>query len=160
MRGQGRGALTGVPLRKKRIRGASVLEATLLCPWIFFVFIGAFDTGTYLNALISTEDAVRTAGLYYASSPKSSADAARSCYYALEILRAQANVHARVSACLPAAASVNQAKPVALVATTTAGPDGKPATTVTLTYQTIPLIPIPLLLPGQINITRSVQFKQ
>ena len=124
------------------------------------MFVGAFDVGFYLNALISTENAVRTAGLYYVSSNKTGADMAKSCRYALEILKTQSNVRNAVSACAASPAAMNQALPVALtVSTVSAGPDGQTATTVTVTYQTIPLIPIPLLLTRQVSVTRSVQFK-
>lgn len=156
-----RGALAGAPIEEKCGRkGASVLEATLLCPWVFFIFVGAFDVGFYLNALISTENAVRAAGLYYVSSQKASRDATKSCYYALEILRAQPNVRSAVATCAASPAAVNQATPVALtMSSVSSGPDGQPATTVTVTYQTVPLIPIPLLLARQLSVTRSVEYK-
>ena len=138
-----------------------MVEATLLCPWIFFIFVGAFDVGFYVNALIATENAVRTAGLYYASSPKTASDAAKSCYYALEILRTQANVRTQGKACASSPAAVNQSTPVALtVSSIPSGPDGQPATAVTVTYQTMPLIPIPLLITRQLTVSRSAEFKE
>lgn len=156
-----RGAQAGAPREEKCGRkGASVLEATLLCPWIFFIFVGAFDVGFYVNALISTENAVRAAGLYYVSSGKASRNVAKACYYALEILRDQPNVRSAVTSCAASSSAVNQTTPVALTtASVASGPDGQPATTVTVTYQTVPLIPIPLLLAHQLTVTRSVQYK-
>ena len=137
-----------------------MVEATLLCPWVFFIFVGAFDVGFYVNALISTENAVRAAGLYYAASPKAAADKAKSCYYALEILRTQANVRNQGKACASSPAAVNQSTPVGLtVSSISSGPDGQPATAVTITYQTIPLIPIPLLITRQLTVSRSVELK-
>jgi hypothetical protein len=44
-------------------------------------------------------------------------------------------------------------------ATSTTGPDGSPATTVAVTYQSANLIPIPGLMMGRLNVTRSVQMR-
>lgn len=162
MRKYRRGARSGARIGNRCGRkGASVLEATLLCPWIFFIFVGAFDVGVYVNALISTENAVRAAGMYYVSSERGSVDVAKACYYALEILRAQPNVRSGVSTCAASATAVNQSAPVALTASSAAsGPDGQPMTTVAVTYQTVPLIPIPLLLTRQLTVTRAVELKE
>ncbi len=133
---------------------------SLLCPWIFFLFVGTFDVGSYVNALIATENAARTAGLYYVSSQKRSSDINKACYYALEILRTQANVRSSVTSCGSTPSAVSQTAPVALTAASiSAGPDGQPATTVSVTYQTVVLIPIPGLLPRQFTVTRVVEYK-
>ncbi len=145
---------------KRGQKGAALIEATLLCPWVFFIFVGAFDMGFYMNALISTENAVRAAGLYYASSNKAPTDVTKSCYYALEILRMQSNVRNSVTTCATSPGAVNQTTPVAVTASSASlGPDGQPSTTLTVTYQTVPLIPIPMLLTRQLTVTRSVQYK-
>jgi Flp pilus assembly protein TadG len=149
------------PRNRPGRKGAAVIEATLLCPWVFFIFVGAFDVGIYLNTLISTENAARTAGLYYASSQHTGADLAKSCRYALEILRAQTNVRNAVGICASSGAAVNRNTPVALSALSLPyGPDGQPVAAVTVTYQTVPLIPIPLMLSSQLAVTRSVQYKE
>jgi len=49
--------------------------------------------------------------------------------------------------------------PITVVASSISGPDGAPASQVSVTYQTPVLIPIPGLLTGQISITRVVQMK-
>jgi hypothetical protein len=119
------------------------------------------DLGFYTNALISTENAARTAGLYYNTSKQQSSDVTKACYYALEVLRKQPNVGSGVTTCASSATAVSQAAPVALTTSSvSAGPDGQPATTVWVTYQTISMIPIPGLLTGQLTVTRSAQFKQ
>jgi hypothetical protein len=48
------------------------------------------------------------------------------------------------------------ASPLTVTAALVAGPDGANASQVTVSYQTVPLIPIPGLLPGQATITRVV----
>lgn len=104
---------------------------------------------------------MRAAGLYYVSSRQTASDVTKSCYYAYEILRAQANIRNRGAACANSRSAVDQTMPVALTTSSVAsGPDGQPSTTVTLTYQTIPMIPIPFLLTRQLTITRSVQYKE
>lgn len=114
-----------------------------------------------MNALISTESATRAAGLYYASSPKTGSDVVKACHYALEILRTQPNVGRGLSACAASPQAVNRTSPVALTAASVAaGPDGHPSSTVTVTYQTIPLVPIPVVLPSPLTVTRSVQYKE
>ena len=64
-------------------------------------------------------------------------------------------------ACATSPGAVNQSTPVALaVSSIASGPDGQPATAVTVTYQTMPLIPIPLLITRQLTVSRSAEFKE
>lgn len=150
---------SGAGRRRRARRGSSILEASLLCPWIFFIFAGVFDVGTYLNALISTENAARTAGLYYVSSQRTNADKAKACRYVLEILNNQPNMR-HAASCMASPTAVSRMSPVALSMTGIAsGPDGQPATTVSVTYQSGVLIPIPLLVPSQLTVTRTVEYK-
>jgi TadE-like protein len=39
----------------------------MLLPWVLFLFVGAYDWGFYAHALISTENAARTAALWGAN---------------------------------------------------------------------------------------------
>jgi hypothetical protein len=43
--------------------------------------------------------------------------------------------------------------------TSEAGPDGKPASSASVTYQSIPMIPIPGLLDSRLTLTRTVEMK-
>src|SRR5260370_28256282 len=100
--------------RRNGQKGGAMIEFTLVAPWIFFVFVGTFDLGFYTNALVSTENAARVAGIYYSTSKQQSADVTKACYFALEILRKEPNVGTGVTTCGSNAATVSQTAPVAL----------------------------------------------
>lgn len=137
--------------------GHAVLEVALLSPWIFFLLIGALDWGFYSYALISTQSAARVAALHTSSSESTAADAATACAYALEELRAMPNVGASVTSCnsLPVIVTVQRLDQNS----TPQSSDRSPASRVTVTYQTVPLIPIPGLLPGQLTITQTAEMR-
>jgi Flp pilus assembly protein TadG len=44
-----------------RRAGNSIVEFSLMAPWILFLFAGAFDWGFYAYALISVQNAARVA---------------------------------------------------------------------------------------------------
>ncbi|MGA2594116.1 MAG: TadE/TadG family type IV pilus assembly protein [Bryobacteraceae bacterium] len=137
-------------MRSKR-KGHSVMELALFLPFLLFLFIGAFDWGFYSWALIATQSAARSAALYTSSSSATAADSSGACTYALAELTNAPNVFGSVTTC--------SASPVTVTATSVTGADGTAASQVSVTYQTINLIPIPSLLPSQMNITRVVQMK-
>ncbi len=130
-------------------RGHSVLEVALLCPWLFFVFAGILDTGFYLYALVATENAARAAVEYTSKSTTLAVNSSVACQYALNGLQALPNVR-NVSSCGGA--------PVTVTAAQVTGADGSAAASVTVTYQTNLLIPIPGI-PARMNITRTVQMR-
>ena len=136
---------------KSRERGHSILEVALFLPWLFFLFFGVLDAGFYAYAFISTASAARVAALYTSSSSTRAADTSGACTYALEELRTTPNVGSGITTCT--------ALPVMVTATSVTGPDGSPASSVSVTYQTVPLVPIPGLLSKQVTITRSVQMR-
>lgn len=124
-----------------------------MTPWIFLLFLGVFDFGFYAYAAICTANAARVAVLYTSSSPDTAADANRACYYALEELRRLPNVGAGVTTC----ASL----PVQVAATAVpagSAVDGAPASRVSVTYQTIPMFPIPGLM-GRMTLTRTAEMR-
>jgi hypothetical protein len=138
-------------------RGGSALEAAFFLPWYVFLFVGAFDWGYYAHALISVENAARTAAIHTSGDPGNLARITGSdgnaCRYALEELRAETNVGSGMTSC--------DSLPVIVVATkkTATGADGADAAEVAVTYQTVPLIPIPGMLKGRATIRRVVQMK-
>ena len=141
----------GICNRLRRQRGHAVLESALLLPWIFFIFVGAFDMGFYSYALISTENAARVAVMYTSSSSSTASDSSTACSIALGELGAMRNMNG-ITSC--------DALPLTVGATSVAtGADGAPASQVTVTYQSDPLIPIPGLLMGRLTITRIVQMR-
>ncbi|PWU09694.1 MAG: hypothetical protein C5B51_05870 [Terriglobia bacterium] len=136
--------------RSRRESGTSVIELSLMFPWIFFLFVGAFDMGFYTYSLISVENAARVAAEYTSKSSTVAADSAGACTRILAEL-----------AMLPNMSGVNNcdSSPLTVQATSVTGPDGNPATNVSVTYSGNNLVPIPGLLMGKLNVTRTVQMR-
>ena len=128
------------------------MEFALLMPWYVFLFVGAFDFGFYSYALISAETAARVSAMYSSASPSAAADSLTACSYSLDQLRNMPNIGSSLTTCT--------ASPLVVTATYVAsGPDGGAATSVTVTYTTPQLIPIPGLLPGILTINRTVEMR-
>jgi Flp pilus assembly protein TadG len=147
---------TAQPVARSRA-GHAVLEVALLSPWIFFLFIGALDWGFYSYALISTQSAARVAALYTSSSESTAADAATACSYVLDELRSLPNVGASLNSCSnwPVMVTVQRLDQNSNPQSS----DRAPASRVTVRYRTVPLIPIPGLLPGQVTITQTAEMR-
>jgi Flp pilus assembly protein TadG len=146
-------------------RGHAIVETALLAPWIFFLFVGVLDFGFYAYAAISTENAARVAALYTSSTGTLARDAHGACQYVVNEMRALPNVGQGTScpssctgACTAGPLTV-QAQALDGLSGRPLGVDGAPASQVTVTYRTISRIPIPGLLPMQLNMTRSVQMR-
>ena len=134
-------------------RGNNLIEFSFLVPWYIFLFVGTFDYGFFAYSLISTQSAARTGAYYCATNSSTQSDSTTACGYALDQLRSLPNVGSGVTTC-------GGSSPVTVTATATAsGPDGNPATTVSVTYTSPQLIPIPGIFPGQITITRTLQMR-
>jgi len=138
--------------RSGRRRGNNIIEFSLLMPWYVFLFAGAFDYGFYAYSLIATQDAARVAALYCSTSSSTKADASTACTYALGQLQGMANV----TAC-----SLSGSPPLSVTASSVAAADGSgnTDTSVTVTYTTPQLIPVPGLFPGKLTIARTVQMR-
>lgn len=144
-------------------RGHSVIELTLLLPWFLFLFVGAFDWGFFAWALISTENAARVAATYTSSNTGTVADSSGACAFAMAQLAYAPNVGSNPGINstngIGSGSSACTGSPVTVTASSVTGPDGSPASQVSVTYRTPVLVPIPGLLSGQVNITRVVQMR-
>jgi Flp pilus assembly protein TadG len=138
--------------RRRNERGSAFIEFLLLFPVLFFLFAGVFDMGIFCYALIETQDAARIGALYTSSQSTFAASSSGACKYVLIELSTMPN-----SAQFPAGCN---AAPLQVTAQSTTGPDGLPASTVTVSYQTIqvPVLPIPGFT-RQLTISRTVQMK-
>jgi hypothetical protein len=136
--------------RSQRERGNAVIEVSLLAPWIFFLLVGILDLGFYFYAAITTENAARVAAQYSAASPSTAGDAAGACGYAVQEAINLPGVTSGMNC---------QTLPFIVNVAAVAGPDGTPATSASVTYQTIPMIPIPGILPGRLTFTRTAEMK-
>lgn len=137
--------------RKRSQRGAAILELALFAPFFLFLFIGALDWGFLANALISIENATRTAALYTSSGTGTAGDSAGACTQVLGELRKLPNIGSTLTTC--------SASPLTVSATAVTGPDSGSASLVSVTYTTVVLIPIPGLLPKQSTITRTLTMR-
>jgi hypothetical protein len=127
-----------------------MVEFSLLLPWYVFLFIGAIDYGFYSYSLIATQNAARIAAMYCSGSSTAAIDSDTAWSYAADQLRKMPNVGSSLS---------TNAAPLVVTANAVTGPDGGNATSVTVTYTTPQMIPIPGLLTGQLTISRTVQMK-
>jgi Flp pilus assembly protein TadG len=166
--------------RKRREGGSSIVEVALLAPWIFFLFVGIFDFGFYSYAAICTQSAARAVALTQAQTASSTVP---KCDAALGEMRMLPNIgyNPASSKCtvVSGAPSVNQTTPVnvcvgtltktsgtvcgitAVCADCTLAADPAAASVfATVTYQTIPFVPIPGMLTGQLTISRGAEVRQ
>ncbi len=135
--------------RRRRSGGNSIIEVALLSPWIMLLFAGALDLGFFNYALISVQSAARVAALYTSASSGTASDSTGACTYVLGELKG-----------LPNARSLSTCSGVLSVsATALQGPDGQNASKVTVTYTTIPMIPIPGILNKQFTFTSATTMK-
>jgi TadE-like protein len=121
-------------------------------PMLFFLFAGVFDMGIFCYALIETQDAARIGALYASSQSDFAGSSAGACKYVLIELSTMPNSSQFPAGCGSA--------PLQVTAVSTTGPDGLPASTVTVSYRTIqvPVLPIPGFT-RQLTISRTVQMK-
>ena len=146
-------------------RGNSIVEVTLMLPFIIFLFIAVFDFGFYAYALISVENAARVAALHASSSPAAARDPDGACTHVVEELQFMPNVgmDPLLTTCTCAGTTCTsgpiRVKTELLLAL--ACPDGGAAThcsKVTVTYTTVKLFPLPILNPPG-SITRIVEAR-
>lgn len=136
---------------RSRQRGGSVVELAFVLPWYFFLFVGVFDWGYYSHALVSTQAAARTAVLYTSQNSTTANDQATACTYALDELKISAN--------LASTTSCNSDPLIVSASKVTSGPDGNSAASVTVSYHTLSLIPIPSFLAQQVWIVQTVEMR-
>jgi Flp pilus assembly protein TadG len=136
--------------RRRKCRGNVLVELSLVAPWIFFLFVGIVDMGFYSYSLIAVENAARIAAEYTSQSSLVADDQDGACTAVKAELSNLPNV---------VGSSTCNAAPLIVTADDGAGPDGGAATSVSVTYQSISMIPIPGLLMSKLNVTRKVQMR-
>jgi Flp pilus assembly protein TadG len=137
--------------RKRRERGSALIELTLLAPWLLFLFVGVVDMGFFTYSLIAVENAARIGAEYTSGNPLLANDQGTACIKVRHEL-----------AMLPNVAGLTDCSNSTLTVTAVSvpiGPDLKPATSVSVTYRGVGLVPIPGLLTGRLTFTRNVQMR-
>ncbi len=137
--------------KRSHRKGQAIIELAILAPWIFFLFISVADFGFCSYAAISIQNAARSAVLYTSSSSAAASDSTGACAVVRRELQSLPNYSSSNAACSAAPLQVTAQK-------LSAGPDGNPAAQVTVTYQTIPLVPVPLLFSGSLTLVRTVEM--
>ena len=138
--------------------GNAIVEVSLLVPWIFFLFVGVLDVGFYNYALMAVGNAARVAVLQTSAAASSADNLAAACSAAMNELQSLPNVYGK-SVCAASAGSVTQATPV--YADAKVGPRLAPdiSSIVTITYASVPVIPIPGIIPVQMTIVRTAEMR-
>ncbi|MEO8052393.1 MAG: TadE family protein [Acidobacteriota bacterium] len=169
--------------------GSSIIELAFLAPWIFFLFVGIFDFGFYSYAAICTQNAARAVALASAQTSTAGVTPCNAALGELRMLP-NVGYSPSSSRCsvVMGAPSLTQSTPVnvcvaTLTATTTSpcggtGPlsgiscgdctgwgGGTPSPTAqsilaVVSYQTIPFVPIPGLLTGQMTLSRGAEVRR
>ena len=141
---------------RKGRKGHAVVETALIAPWIFFLFVGVLDFGFYAYALIAVENATRVAALNAGIGDANAIDQTTACRLALDEMIKMPNLKnlPTTYGCgsLPLRVDINT-NPNFVDA------EGNPATWVRVSYETIPLIPIPGVLMGKATISRTVETR-
>lgn len=121
-----------------------------MAPWFLFLFVAVVDIGFFCNDVIAVENAARVAAEYTSGSSTTAADATGACTLVLADMASIPNVR-NLTTC--------GSSPLTVTAASITGPDSKPATSVSVTYTSNALFPIPGLLKGTLSITRNVQMR-
>jgi hypothetical protein len=139
-----------------------------MLPWLFILFICVFDFGFYAYAAICTQNAARAAAMR-AAEDGSSVSNTLACTAALGEMTRLPNA-ANLSSCVTSAPSISSTQPVAVsvqlltAATNPTCADCALNATATsaqasVTYQTIPMLPIPGMMMGQMTLTRVAEAR-
>lgn len=134
---------------RRPLAGQALIELAILAPWIFFLFISVADLGFCTYAAIAVENAARAAALYTSSGSANPSGACAVVTQELQSLPNYADVANTACSAAPLQVAFLQLA---------SGVDGNPAAQVTVTYQTIPLVPVPLLFSGPFTIVRAVEM--
>ena len=173
--------------RKRGESGSSIVEVALMAPWIFFLFVGIFDFGFYSYAAICTQSAARAVALAAAQSATATVSTCDAALGEMKMLpNVGYNPLSSKCAVVSGAPSVTQSTPVNVCVaqltnattspcniTANPAPNNKPiacgdcsldigsATSAfaVVTYVTIPFVPIPGMLTGQLTISRGAEVR-
>jgi uncharacterized membrane protein len=157
-------------------KGSAVVEAALMMPWVLFLFVGVLDSGFYTYAAMATQNAARAAAIQSANSG-GTLTGVRLCQIVKNEMGLMPNV-GLVGTCAASQAAVSNASPMWVctgnpLTNTASSQCGQPAricadctldTTArsiqaVVTYQSIPLVPIPGILVTQLQLTRIAEAR-
>lgn len=141
---------------RARQRGSAALEVGLILPWMILCFVGAFDFGTAGYALISAQNAARSAATWGAARAENASSVgfpAIACNYALDGLRFAPGVGASTTGC----SSPSRVRVNTVYNAVSSANSPIPSVKVTVSYH-LSLVPFPLILPSSMWVNRSVEL--
>ncbi|HZS52311.1 MAG TPA: TadE family protein [Bryobacterales bacterium] len=151
-------------IRSKQSRGQALIEASLLVPMIFFLFLAMTNFGFFIYAFITTGNAARAAAQYTAN-PSFVGQQPIACRVVLREMATLENVFSlgsgQVSTGLWTSSNTCSAAPLTVTVappTYTEPTSGTPASRVTVTYNTIRLFLLPFM-SGQMTISRTATMR-
>lgn len=160
--------MVGIGLRERKRRGEagqSVIEVTLMAPWLFLLFMGVFNVGIYAYSLISVENALRVAAHRASASQEAANKGLAPCNAMVSEMRALPNVNVLdcVGACTPQLAgeqcNVGPLRLTLFALDDANSADGEsPAVLMTIRYDGLRLFSIPGL-SGLFRFERRVQMR-
>lgn len=146
---------TRIKRARDRRRGTSMIEVTLMAPWILVLFMGILDFGFYSYGLIAAENAARVAVLHSSASSAAAADSTSACALVLNEMKFLPNTRT-LTGC--------GALPLVVTATLIPADNSESADSlaassrVTVQYQSVQLFPIPGVT-GRLTVTRWAQMR-
>ena len=140
-------------------RGSALLEISLLAPWVLFLFVGAFDMGMYTYSMIGVENATRVAAEYTSQNWNAAGDYTGACNRALAEMAMLPNVSSQTNCNSGGGNTVVVTASALDSSTTPPSIDGQRATQIQVSYTGNQLIPIPGLLMGRLNLTRTIEMR-
>jgi Flp pilus assembly protein TadG len=148
--------------RRLRSKGTSIIEVTLMAPWLLFLFIGIVDVGFFSYSIISVQNEARAAALYTSISKSAASDQVGACNIVFNEMKYSSygrgtfpsSCNSTANGLLVTATWVPAAGAGGLTC-----PDSHDCTRVVVTYKTPFMVPIPGVLPNQMTITRIVTMR-
>ncbi len=167
--------------KRNRRKGTAIVEAAFMIPWLAFLFVGILDFGYFAYAAICTQNAARAAAMAMAAGTGT----VSACTAALGELRGLPNMGTGgvpITTCATNPAGATAGLPVGVCTGTlsTAAPVWSNAgcnssTTLTcadcaqdasstsiiasVTYQSLPMVPIPGIMMGTMAMTRTAEIR-
>lgn len=136
-------------------RGQSIIEVSLLAPWIFLLFIALFDFGVYAYSALATANAARAAALATAREEGSANSQVRACDVAKEEMKRMWNAGPMLDPLFTCSTAPLQVQAALIDAL---DDSDACATRVSVTYTSPPLFPLPFMM-GQFTLTRVAEMR-
>lgn len=141
-------------------KGQSLIEFSMMLPWLILLFTGVFDFGFYAYAFISVKNAARVAVLHGAANTSTATDQAGACSLVTGEMQSLPNIGSSYSGSCggtPLSVTVAYCSGTSACGGASSTADNGPAALVTVSYQMPPLFRVPI--PGVTAITQTAEMR-